>query len=92
LCSHEAIYPIFGRRVSASPKGSDRNKECGIIENKNITLRNVKYGEISGVKNGKKNDCLTGFHVEQQIHPNLGNTVKNCAPITSLGESTTVFS
>jgi hypothetical protein len=66
--------------------------EYETTEIKIITLRYVRYGEISGVKNDKKNDYLTVFQVKQQIHPNLGNTVKTCATITSVGESTTALS
>jgi hypothetical protein len=65
--------------------------EYEIIENNIIIIRFQIRGNIRG-ENGKKNDCLTGFHVKQEIHPNLGNTVKNCAPLTSVGESTTVLS
>jgi hypothetical protein len=56
--------------------------EYGIIKNKIIILQYVRSGEISGIKNGKKNNCHTGLHVKQKTHTNLGNTVKNCAPNT----------
>lgn len=43
-------------------------------------------------KNGRKNDCLTTFYITQQIHPNLGNTLKNWAPSTAIPETTTRLS
>jgi hypothetical protein len=43
-------------------------------------------------KHGKKHDCLTSFNIKQQINSNLRNTVKNCAPITSVPATMTVLS
>jgi hypothetical protein len=43
-------------------------------------------------KNGKKNYCLTSCYIKQQTHPNLGNNVKNCAPLTLVQATTTVLS
>jgi hypothetical protein len=43
-------------------------------------------------KNGKKIDCLNSSYIKKQIHPNLGNTVKNCAAVNSVSATTTVIS
>jgi hypothetical protein len=43
-------------------------------------------------KYDKKIDCLTEYYIKQHIRPNLGNTFKHRAPITSVPEPKIVLS